>query len=135
MTKPIQPPTPTPTAQRGRPTVGIQAMTPAERKRRSRQQLAEQGSTEFSVRLHGGMLTFLTEWAESAGKTRAEILQDIVEEAVTRMRMVIHRADAMAAAGATADEIATAIYEGLSVAGLDDAPTEATKQKMREALE
>ena len=62
-------------------------MTPAERKRLSRQRLLNSsgGSAELMIRLKGGTLNFIDQLAVSGNMTRPQTVQLLLEDAISRV--------------------------------------------------
>lgn len=91
--------------KRGRKSFGETPMSPAERKRRSRELQRAAGVRMFSMQLEGLHLQYVEAAATVRNASPAEILHDIVQNALDRHVGVQLRCERMSANGATDDEI------------------------------
>jgi hypothetical protein len=96
----------TTSAKRGRKPLGETAMSPAERKRRSRELLRASGAKEFSLKLQGLHLDYVERLAAQSNTTTAETLRDILESALDRYVAVLIHCERMLDHGATDEEAA-----------------------------
>jgi hypothetical protein len=81
-------------------------MSPAERKRRSRELLRTSGAKEFSVKLQGLHLDYVERLATQSNTGTAEALRDILESALDRYVAVLIHCERMLDNGATDEEAA-----------------------------
>lgn len=93
-------------AKRGRKPLGEGPMSAAERKRRSREQLRASGVREFSLKLQGLHLEYVENAATLRGSSTAEVLRDILENALDRFVGVTKRCERLLDNGATDEEAA-----------------------------
>ena len=93
-------------AKRGRRPLGDTAMSPAERKRRSRELSRASGVKEFSLQLQGLHLEYVERAAIQTGVNTGEALRAILESALDRYVGVMRRCALMLDNGATEDEVA-----------------------------
>lgn len=93
-------------AKRGRKPVGETAMSPAERKRRSRELSRASGVKEFSLKLQGMHLEHVEQLATQIGVTTSEALRGLLESALDRYVGVVRRCSRMLDNGATEDDVA-----------------------------
>lgn len=107
-------------SRRGRPSLQGKAMTPAEQKRQSRDRLKSQGSVEFSVRLSGNKLALVDEWAKTVAKTRTEIFQTMVDEALARTALIHMMIETMGGNGASLEEMQCALTMAMKPRSLDE---------------
>lgn len=92
-------------AKRGRRPLGDTAMSPAERKRRSRELLRASGVKEFSLQLQGLHLEYVERVAIQSGVNTGDALRAILESALDRYVGVMRRCALMLDNGATEDEV------------------------------
>jgi hypothetical protein len=81
-------------------------MSPAERKRRSREQLRASGVKEFSLQVQGMHLEYVELLATGNNISTSEALHGILETALDRYVAVMVRCQAMHDNGATDEQIA-----------------------------
>jgi hypothetical protein len=113
--------------KRGRQPIGERAMTAAERKRRSRKQLAASGTAEFSLRLKGDMLEFINNMAKHTNRSRADVLEGILLPAIVRNQLAIRLAHQMADAGSSKEQIAVEMYRIMPIPGVVEPTDEMIK--------
>jgi hypothetical protein len=79
--------------KRGPKPFGVEAMTPAERKRRSRQKMKDQGdNAEFMITLSRGMLAFIDQLAVSGSLTRSATIALLLETTISNMAVAVAEA-------------------------------------------
>jgi len=97
----------------GRKPLGKRAMTNAERLRRSRRLLAEQGGHAFAIRVQGAHWTEVQWFAAATGQTPTEVVRQIVQDALDRFVLVPREAQAMLKRGASLEDAAQYIDDNL----------------------
>jgi hypothetical protein len=124
-------------AKRGRKPLGDGPMSAAERKRRSREQLRASGVKEFSLKLQGLHLEYVENAAALRGSNTAEVLRDILENALDRFVGVTKRCERLLDNGATDEEAAafmnTHLMPPLPSMPEPEAPDGATEPKLARA--
>lgn len=100
-------------AKRGRKPLGEGPMSAAERKRRSREQLRASGVREFSLKLQGLHLEYVENASALRGSSTAEVLRDILENALDRFVGVTKRCERLLDNGATDEEAAAFMHTHL----------------------
>jgi len=115
--------------KRGRKTLGNAPMTHAERQRRYRARKAAEGSAEFMIRIRGGMLDFIDQFAAAGGNSRSQVVELLLDEAISRMGNAVAEAQYMIAEGAS-DE---AVFEQLK-ATLRTAPAPHLVETYKEVM-
>jgi hypothetical protein len=116
-------------ARRGRKPIGSRAMTAAERKRASRERQVQNGMVEFSIRLRGGPLNFLDQFAQVHGSSRAYAVEVLLEMAIARVGNAVARAELLRERGGSDEQVAHLLHEALS-----DTPDAETADKYKEVL-
>lgn len=81
-------------------------MSPAERKRRSRELQRASGVKEFSMQLEGLHLEYVEKSAIAKNTSASEALREILESALDRFVGIVRRAERMLDNGATDEEAA-----------------------------
>lgn len=106
-------------------------MTPAERMRRVRQNLAKRDYVGVLVNLSRDGVAFVDAIAESQGKTRSQIVDEMLNQEMWRRYYLIERIKKMQAAGASEEEIMEAGYRHMTVHGPDDVLSDEQKAAIR----
>jgi hypothetical protein len=94
-----------PETKRGRKPLGSAAMTPAERKRRSREQSRATGAKEFILSLEGWHLQHVEELAKSQNISTSAALRGILETALDRYVGVMRRCAQLRENGASDEAV------------------------------
>lgn len=94
-----------PAAKRGRKPIGDVPMTAAERKRASRAKKAADGRAELMISLGGGMLDFIDRMALAGSSSRAQVVYELLDMAISRTAAVVAQAEQMWADGASDQEV------------------------------
>lgn len=94
-----------PSTKRGRKPYGDAAMSPAERKRRSRERLLAAGARDFQVQVQGLHLSCIEQVAAQSEQSAGEVLRPIFERALDRFVGMVRRADQMKENGATDEQV------------------------------
>jgi hypothetical protein len=102
----IETDTPLPSTKRGRKPTGERAMTAAERKRRSREQIRAAGAKEFVLRLEGLHLEYVEKLAQAYQISTSAALKLITEAALDLFVGVIRRSERMRENGVS-DEVSS----------------------------
>ena len=104
-------------------------MTVAERKRLSRSRKSEQGSTEFMVRLAGGTLNFIDQYALASGLTRSAVVEAFLDMAIARVGNAVADAEMVLLNGGTDDDAALVMRTALQTT-----PNFASIEKYKEVM-
>lgn len=96
--------------------LGDHALTPTERKRRSRQKLATEGDAEFMVRLRRNKLELVDFMAINNGVTRSEIITGLLDMALAKLASAINGAAELQFAGRSEEEVVAKIRQHLGTA-------------------
>ena len=115
--------------RRGRKPLGERSMTVAERKRLSRSRKSEQGSTEFMVRLAGGTLNFIDQYALASGLTRSAVVEAFLDMAIARVGNAVADAEMVLLNGGTDDDAALVMRTALQTT-----PNFASIEKYKEVM-
>jgi len=102
-------------AKRGRKPFGDQAMTLAERKRLSRSRKGSEGSAEIMVRISGGTLNFIDQLANHKQVPRTELIEALLDMAISRVGNAAAEAELASALGATDAEREAVLVQALQV--------------------
>ena len=93
--------------------LGDHALTPTERKRRSREKLAADGDAEFMIRLRRSKLELVDFMAISNGVTRSEVIAGLLDMAFTKLASAINGAAELQLAGRSEEEVVAKIRQHL----------------------
>lgn len=93
--------------------LGDHALTPNERKRRSREKLAADGDAEFMIRLRRSKLELVDFMAINNGVTRSEVITGLLDMAFVKLASAINGAAELQAAGHSEEEVVTKIRQHL----------------------
>ena len=102
--------------KRGPKPIGDVPMTAAERKRRSRARLVNEGTrAEFMISLSGETLKFVNWMAENNDVSRARVVQEFLDMAIHIVQSTAAHADQMLANGASMEEIQVVMRQAFAV--------------------
>ena len=104
-------------------------MTDAERKRLSRARKVEEGSTEFMVRLEGGTLNFIDQFAAVNGISRSAVVEAFLDMAIARVGNAVADAERVRSEGGTDADAARTLSQAFQTA-----PSAATIAKYKEVM-
>jgi len=102
-----------PVVKRGRKPIGDAPMTAAERKRASRAKKAAAGRAELMISLGGGMLDFIDRMALAGASSRAQVIYELLDMAISRTAAAVAQAEQMWADGASDQEVQAFMSESL----------------------
>ncbi|MDR3414259.1 MAG: hypothetical protein P4L87_25410 [Formivibrio sp.] len=101
--------------KRGPKPLGEHTMTAAERKRRSRARKAAEGSAEFMVRVQGEILAFVDRFAEVAGYTRSQMVQQFLDMAIAQIGIATAEVEQMQKNGVSEEQIAAHLRQAFKM--------------------
>jgi len=114
--------------------IGEKAMTAAERKRKSRKIQAVEGSVEFSMKMHGARLEFVTMYAAALNQSRGAVIASLIDESITRHQLILQRTAQLQSEHASDEHIARTILAMSSIDGVDPEPSDDLVMKVAKSL-
>lgn len=114
--------------------VGEKAMTAAERKRKSRKIQAVEGAVEFSMKIHGARLEFVTMYAAALNQSRGAVIASLIDDSITRHKLILQRTAQLQNEHASDEHIARTILAMSSINGVDPEPSDDLVKKVAKSL-
>jgi len=94
-----------PKGKRGPKPIGERPLTPSERKKRSRENLAIKGDAEFMVRLDRGTVNILDQIADANEINRSQLIAGLLDMALAKLALAIAEVEALKENGASEHEV------------------------------
>ena len=103
-------------SKRGRKPFGDQAMSPTERKRLSRSRKANEGSAEIMVRMSGGTLNFIDQFAQHQNISRTQVIETFLDMAIAVVANAVAEAELAMENGASEEVVSALMAEAFKSA-------------------